>query len=66
MDNQNRFKSKVVWTTVISLFLLVIGELGLWKVIGIDESSVKLIFDSILSILVLFGILNNPTSEDKF
>lgn len=61
----NRLKSKVVWATTISLILLVIGELGLWKNIGITESNLRIIFDSILSILVLFGILNNPTDSNK-
>lgn len=66
MSNQNRLKSKIVWTTSLSLILLVVGELGLWNKIGIEESNVKIIIDSILSILVMFGILNNPTNEDRF
>ena len=62
----NRFKSKVVWGTIASLVLLVIGELGLWNKIGITESSLRIIIDSLLSILVLVGILNNPTNNENF
>lgn len=65
-NKQSRFKSKVVWTTVISLLLLIVGEFGIWEYSGIAESNVRLVIDSILSILVIFGILNNPTDEDKF
>ena len=66
MNKQNRLKSKLMWTTVIGLILMIVGELGLWSKIGISESNLRYILDSILSILVVFGILNNPTEKDTF
>jgi uncharacterized membrane protein len=66
MDKQNRLKSKVVWSTVAGLILMIIGELGLWDKIGIQQDNIRYIIDSTLTILVLFGILNNPTEKGSF
>lgn len=63
---QNRLKSKVVWVSVVSLVLLILNTAGVFDKIGMSETSVKIIADSILSILVLFGVLNNPTEGNNF
>lgn len=62
----NRLKSKVVWVSVISLVLLILNTAGVFDKIGMSETSIKVITDSILSILVLFGILNSPTDPNNF
>jgi uncharacterized membrane protein len=59
----NRWKSKVVWMSIASLFFIVMGNLGLYKKIGITEDVFKSTVDSVLSVLVVLGILNNPTTE---
>lgn len=63
---QNRFKSKVVWLSVISMILLILDTLGVYKKIGITQDSIRVVIDAVLSILVLFGVLNNPTDTEKF
>ena len=64
---QNRFKSKVVWASILgAIFLLynaVAGEMG-W--LTIEDGTFNTLINSALSILVGFGILNDPTSTDKF
>ncbi|MBQ8298676.1 MAG: hypothetical protein IJX99_02230 [Clostridia bacterium] len=64
---QNRFKSKVVWASILgALFLLynaIAAEMG-WPTI--EDGTFNTLVNSVLSILVGFGILNNPTSTDKF
>ena len=60
---QNRLKSPVLW---LSLAILIINQLGLHELIGIDEGTLKVIIDSIITILVALGIYNNPTAKDKF
>lgn len=62
----NRLKSKVVWISIASLVILIFGELGLFQKISITQDTFKIIIDSILSILVLFGVLNNPTDSENF
>lgn len=63
---QNRFKSKVVWLSTVSLVILILSQLGLFKVLGITSEGFKIVADSLIGILVLFGILNNPEDENKF
>ncbi len=63
---QNRLKSKVTWISALSLIFIIFNSLGLFEKIGIDEKNVMIISESILSLLVLFGILNNPTDENNF
>jgi uncharacterized membrane protein len=62
-NKQNRLKSKVLWSSVISLILLILNTAGVFNKIGMSETSIKVILDSILSIFILFGIINNPTDE---
>ncbi|RPI00336.1 MAG: holin [Ignavibacteriae bacterium] len=66
MKRQNRFKSKVAWMAIGSLILLVCNTFGLFDKMGITSTSGQLIIDSILSILVLFGVLNSPTDANNF
>jgi uncharacterized membrane protein len=58
---QNRFKSKVVWTAVLAQVLVI---LGLYMPGIADE--VKIVGTAVLEMLTLFGILNNPTNSAGF
>jgi uncharacterized membrane protein len=59
---QNRFRSKVVWLSVLSLILLVLNNYGVFDKIGMSSSTAEAIGIGILSILVGFGIINDPTN----
>jgi len=62
----NRLKSKVVWISIASLVMLIFGELGLFQKMDITQDTFKIVIESILSLLVLFGVLNNPTDSENF
>lgn len=63
---QNRLRSKVLWLAVIAQ-IISLGQLtGLFKRYGIDAGVVGDIAAGILQILVLVGVLNNPTDEKNF
>lgn len=66
MPKQNRFKSRAVWAAVACLIILVMSNYGLFDKIGMTEDIAKTITTMILSILVGFGILNDPTNKDGF
>lgn len=62
MENiSKRLKSKVVWVAVLSQVLLIIGILK-----PEISDNVKIIAGSVIEILTLFGILNNPTTNEEF
>ena len=65
-NKQDRLKSKAVWVSVISLILLIFNSFGIFEKIGADETVFKNIFDMLLTVLVGFGVLNNPTDKENF
>ena len=61
---QNRFRSPVVWAAVVVQLLSVLMILG---VIGEDMSdAVRTVTAGVIHLLVLFGVLNNPTDREGF
>ena len=63
---QSRWTSKVVWTTIIALVVLLGGNYGLWDLIGMTSETFQTAANLILTVLVTVGILNNPADAEKF
>lgn len=61
---QNRLKSKIVWMSIISMIFLILNQFGILS--NIQLEALKNVADVVLSALVIFGILNNPTINNKF
>lgn len=61
---QNRLKSKVVWLAVVAQIV------GLLIVLGVIDTgmgnAVNAVASSVCELLVLFGVLNNPTDKENF
>ena len=62
---QNRLKSKVLWVTLSSALLLLLGEWGLYETIGIKQDTIQKSIDFVLLCLTSFGIINNPTNKEN-
>lgn len=62
MDWKSRVKNYGLWIGVVALLLL-----SLDQIFGVDfvKSEYSGIVDTILAILALFGILNNPTTNHR-
>ena len=58
---QNRLKSKVLWVSVLALFYFVLKN---WM--GIEIPQWDVFVELLLTVLVGFGIVNNPTDKDNF
>ena len=57
--NQNRFKSWALWIAIAALVVFCVKEFG-----GIDISeTVNGLMNVLLPVLVLLGIINNPTDK---
>ena len=63
---RDRLRSKVLWAAVVSE-LITIGY-NVYQCIqyGITENLLKMIAMSVLGILTMFGILNDPTNKEGF
>jgi uncharacterized membrane protein len=64
--NQNRFKSKVVWAAIAGQVIALMELTGAFKALGLDTGVVGDVVAGVLQLLVLFGVLNNPTNGDGF
>lgn len=61
---QNRLRSPVVWTSVISQIITIMMSIGL---IDSQMSEVtQTIVTGILQVLIILGVLNNPTDITNF
>ena len=63
---QNRLKSKVVWAGLVSLLMIIMGNYGLYDLIGMKSDVFQTVANSVLTLLVGFGVLNNGTDPDHF
>lgn len=63
---QNRFKSAVLWASVAAQVIALAGFFGLWSKIGVAPAEVEQIVSAVLQLLVMFGVLNNPTNPEGF
>lgn len=63
---QNRFKSWALWVSVAGALWTIASATGLVERIGIDEGTFKTVLDAVGTILIGFGILNNPTDSENF
>jgi uncharacterized membrane protein len=61
---QNRLKSPVVWTSVTAQVLSLMVLLGVFDA-GLSDA-VKNVAAAALQLLVVLGVLNNPTDSTSF
>lgn len=61
---QSRWQSKVLWAAIIAQ-VIAIGQLtGIWQQIGIDAGKLGDVLAAILQLLVIVGVINNPTDGE--
>ena len=64
MENkQNRWKSKVLWAAIAAQVVAILAFTGVLKAIGITEDWLNTVIGGVLQLLVLFGVINNPTAS---
>ncbi|WP_315110081.1 phage holin [Clostridium intestinale] len=62
MNDSSRFKNYALWISVFSLIPLILEAFGL----NIIPKNYNEIVTAILSVLVMAGIINNPSTESKW
>jgi phi LC3 family holin len=61
---QNRFKSPVVWAAVVAQILTILIVLDVITVA--QQETINQVVAAVLQLLIAFGVINNPTAQDKF
>ena len=65
-ERQNRFRSWAVWVSVAGALWVILQAFGLTERWNLDHDVAKTIFNALGTILIGFGILNNPTDRLNF
>lgn len=63
---QPRWRSWAVWLSFFGALWTILSAFGLPQKWGIEEGTFKTILDAVGTILIGFGILNDPTNPDHF
>lgn len=63
---QPRYKSWAVWVSVFGAIGVILNAFGVFEKFGIDSNEFDIIVNAIGSMLIAFGILNNPTERSHF
>ena len=63
---RERLKSPAVWAAVCGAIAVILNAFDVFKKIGIDCAEFDAIVNSVSSVLIAFGILNNPTDHSNF
>ncbi len=66
MPLRERLKSPAVWAAVCGAVAVILNAFGVFDHLGIDSTEFDAIINSIGSVLIAFGILNNPTDRTNF
>ena len=63
---QNRFRSWALWLSVAGAVWVILSAFGVPERIGITNETFNVVLDAIGTILIGFGICNNPTDKQNF
>ena len=63
---KQRLKSWAVWLSVFGALGVILNSTGVFEKLGIDNATFDVIVNAVGSVLIAFGILNNPTDKTCF
>ena len=63
---QNRFKSWALWVSVAGAIWVIMSAFGITEKIGIEKGQFDTLLNCIGTVLIAFGICNNPTDKANF
>lgn len=63
---KERLKSWAVWVSVLGAIGVILNSVGVFELLGIDSATFDIIVNAVGTILIAFGILNNPTDKSSF
>ena len=66
MEKQARWKSWAVWASVLGALGLALQATGALEAMGLTPEKYDAVVTAVGTILVTFGILNNPTDKANF
>ena len=66
MNMKERLKSWPVWLAVLGAVGVILNSTGVFEKIGWDSTTWQVLVNAVGTILIAFGVLNNPTDREHF
>lgn len=63
MEKQSRLKSWALWVSVVGALWTILAAFGITERIGITNETLETVLNAVGTILIGFGIVNNPTDK---
>lgn len=63
---QSRWKSKVLWAAIAAQVISLAQLTGVFAALGLDVGMVGDVIAGVLQLLVIVGVLNNPTDVQNW
>ena len=63
---KEKFRNVGLWVSIFAFVGLILGNYGLYALIGMTSITFKILTDAFLGILTLAGVLSNPNSGTGF
>lgn len=63
IGEQPRWKSPVMWVSLITALITFLGEMGLYEKVGITTEQTQHIISFIMFVLTSFGVVNSPSNK---
>lgn len=60
---QNRFRSWALWVSVVGAVWTILSVFGLPQKWGVTDETLQIVLNCVGTILIAFGIVNNPTDK---
>jgi uncharacterized membrane protein len=61
---QNRFRSPILWAAIFAQLLVILKITGVWQLVGVPETDFTAAVAAVIQLLVIVGVLNNPTDPE--
>ncbi len=63
---QNRFRSWALWLSVGGALWVILSAFGVTDKVGIEKGQWDILLNCVGTVLIAFGICNNPTDKANF
>jgi uncharacterized membrane protein len=61
-----RWQSKWLWSAIIAQVIVILKLVGVDIYFGVDFGVIEMIFEALLQLFVIVGIINNATSKENW
>jgi uncharacterized membrane protein len=65
MQTQSRWKSAILWSAIVAQLIALLQLTGVFAKMGLDAGYVGNVCATVLQLLVIIGIVNNPSDSQK-